>query len=737
MSHSNFFIDRAVDKNRDKKLSPIIRVLIVAITSIIYGVVAVLIAANFLEMRGVPLLGVAVIYSYGIIGGLAILMLVRIFTRSEDNKKMLLDVLDYDESPHAITNKEGQYLYVNKAWSSLFGETKTTSYSDISSIFTMPHRLQQQLQSLHMHEENSLNEPFVFLDQSKSLDKWLKLTLYTLPEWKDCRQWHIYDMTNKYKTEKQAYNNYDIFAQSVFLGLNSADKPMKDNSKGHSEQFQNVFMDAPLGMCIIEANLAISSYNLAFKKLAGDTKIDSAELLLLIPKNQHETLKQWIELTLNNGEQQVVSIEIDLVKNKGKIPVRIYAHSLGNGQLALYFIDLTEQKNLEQQFTQSQKMQGIGQLAGGIAHDFNNLLTAMIGFCDLLLLRHKAGDPSFSDIMQVKQNANRASNLVRQLLAFSRQQTLQAKVLDVTDVLSDLLHLMQRLIGANISLNIKHGQNLWAVKTDEGQLEQVLINLVVNARDAMGSNGRLDIITENYTNDTLESLNEDEYLPVGEWVAIHIKDTGTGIEPDVLSRIFEPFFSTKEIGAGTGLGLSTVHGIVHQTGGFLSVDSVVGEGTCFTIYLPRHNIDESNNANNKLEAKAIEKTEEKAEDLTGSAAILLVEDEDAVRTFSSRALSNKGYKIIDASNGEVAMEILEKDNISLELLLTDVIMPEMDGPTLAKHVRRLYPDVKIIFMSGYSEDRFKDEFGENTFFLQKPFTLQQLAKMVKNVLEGK
>src|SRR6185437_16020717 len=329
---------------------------------------------------------------------------------------------------------------------------------------------------------------------------------------------------------------------------------------------------------------------------------------------------------------------------------RLEAAEDGQSGVILHFIDTTEQKSLEVQFAQSQKMQAVGQLAGGVAHDFNNLLTAMIGFCDLLLLRFRPGDPSFADIMQIKQNANRAANLVRQLLAFSRQQTLQPRVLNITDVLAELSHLLRRLIGENIELKMVHGRDLGLVKVDQGQLEQVIINLVVNARDAMRGGGTLTVRTSNITNaDPTHSGHE--IMPPGDYVLIEVEDTGEGIPKENLVRIFEPFFSTKEVGSGTGLGLSTVYGIVKQTGGFVFVDSAPGRGATFTIYLPRHQASEALLAprNELAEGGAT------ARDLTGAGTVLLVEDEDPVRLFSARALRNKGYRVIEAKSGEAAL----------------------------------------------------------------------------------
>jgi len=419
-----------------------------------------------------------------------------------------------------------------------------------------------------------------------------------------------------------------------------------------------------------------------------------------------------------------------------ELVAQLYARRLGGvgpegaAGLILHFIDMTERKGLEAQFAQSQKMQAVGQLAGGVAHDFNNLLTAMIGFCDLLLLRHKPGDQSFSDIMQIKQNANRAANLVRQLLAFSRQQTLQPRILSVTDVLAELGNLMRRLIGENIELKMLHGRDIGYVKVDQNQLEQVIINLVVNARDAMAGGGRLTIVTSNHVVEQAQR-REHETIPPGDYVSIEVIDTGCGIPKENLQRIFEPFFTTKGVGSGTGLGLSTVYGIVRQTGGFVLVESEKGEGTTFTILLPRH----------KGEARPDqgEPRERRGSDLTGSGTIMLVEDEDAVRVFSARALRNKGYQVLEAKNGEAALQQIGTDGNRIDLLITDVVMPQMDGPTLARHVRRMRPDMRVIFISGYAEDRLGEIDGvEVAHFLPKPFSLKQLASKVKEVIrDGK
>ncbi|MEL7430126.1 MAG: response regulator, partial [Pseudomonadota bacterium] len=406
-------------------------------------------------------------------------------------------------------------------------------------------------------------------------------------------------------------------------------------------------------------------------------------------------------------------------------------------RVIVYVVETTEQRVLENQFAKGQKMQAVGQLAGGIAHDFNNVLTAIIGFSDLLLASHKPSDPSFQDIMNIKQNANRAASLVRQLLAFSRRQTLRPQVLQMADVLSDLRMLIDRLAGDRVDVSIKHGRDLWPVKADVSQLEQVLVNLVVNARDAMDGDGKLELRTSNISEDECRNRFRHPDFEPADFVLIEVQDEGTGMSQEVLDKIFEPFFSTKEVGKGTGLGLSTVYGIVKQTGGFIYADSTVGEGTTFQVFLPRHEPTEAEILEGEKEKSGI--VEEKAKDLTGNATILLVEDEDAVRAFGSRALISRGYEVHEAASGVEALEVMEDYGDEIDLVVSDVVMPEMDGPTLLRELRKTHPDLKFIFVSGYAEEAFaknlpaeeREKFG----FLPKPFSLKQLATTVKEMLE--
>ena len=401
----------------------------------------------------------------------------------------------------------------------------------------------------------------------------------------------------------------------------------------------------------------------------------------------------------------------------------------GAPSLLAVFSDATELKTLEAQFVQSQKMQAVGQLAGGVAHDFNNLLTAINGHCDLLLMRHDVADVEHGDLMQIRQNANRAAALVRQLLAFSRKQTLRPTVIDLRDTLAELAHLLNRLLTDKVTLRIEHGPDLWPVRVDERQLEQVIMNLVVNARDAMPSGGEVRIATRNVR--LAQDLHRDRavILP-GEYVVIEVADSGMGIPKDKLHKIFEPFYTTKPVGEGTGLGLSTAYGIIKQTGGFIFADSPPGQGAIFTIYLPAYE---------KAEPAPPPAAESRrARDLTGRGHVLLVEDEDPVRAFAARALRLRGYTVTEAASGEEALALLEDDGLHVDIMVSDVIMPGLDGPAWVRQARGARPDAKVIFMSGYAEDAFTGGTSGlgDAGFLPKPFTLNELTQKVKETLEA-
>lgn len=504
-------------------------------------------------------------------------------------------------------------------------------------------------------------------------------------------------------------------------------------------RFQRFFEDAPVAIARLNAAGKVDECNQAWRLLVGATAGSAADGSLSAYATGRDQIRidAWLQSLGESGGESggAAKLDITLASGERERPVSAFANRLegADGALDGYIVHLENQGmeggGDEEQVLQGRKMQAVGQLAGGIAHDFNNLLTAMIGFCDLLLLRHSPGDPSFGDIMQIKQNASRAANLVRQLLAFSRQQTLQPKVLNITDVIAELSNLLRRLIGANIQLDVQHGRDIGLVRVDQGQLEQVIINLVVNARDAMVEGGRLAIETRG-SRLSQGMQHGSEVIPAGDYVVIRVADTGSGIPTKNLEHIFEPFFTTKEVGAGTGLGLSTVYGIVKQTGGHIVVEDTSPKGTVFAIYLPVHVATADDD-----EAEVVEEDKPKR-DLTGAGTILLVEDEDAVRLFGARALRAKGYHVLEARTGEAALELFEETRDTVDLMITDVVMPEMDGPTLIKEMRGRMPDLRIICISGYAEDSFRKKIGEGgVHFLAKPFSLAQLAEKVKEVLE--
>jgi len=505
-------------------------------------------------------------------------------------------------------------------------------------------------------------------------------------------------------------------------------------ARGHSDEAQNVRLSrfintAPIGIAEIDQAGTIINANAAFVSLSPNAKRGALLSSMVVEAQRMKLAQIMLSAARDTGEAHTVDVtlKVEPMRLVQLVISRLPAQDSG---YVVFAVDTTENKSLEVQLGQAQKMQAIGHLAGGVAHDFNNVLTAIIGFSDLLLTRHKPTDPAFADIMNIKQNANRAANLVRQLLAFSRRQTLRPEIMSLTDVISDLGNLLRRLLGEKIDLKVIHGRDLGLVRVDLNQFEQAIINLAVNARDAMPKGGTLTIRTANLPLE--ESANISPLMPPGEYVLCEVEDTGTGIPPEIRDKIWEPFFSTKEVGKGTGLGLSTVYGFVKQTGGFIFCESEMGRGTVFRMYLPRHQAEQVAAEEDGKEAK---KDAVKRADLTGKGTILLVEDEDSVRAFASRALKSAGYTILEADSGERALEIVEAAQ-NIDLILSDVVMPEMDGPTLLNELRKRGDTTKVIFISGYAEEAFEKNLeGQTDFaFLPKPFTLKQLAEKVKEVM---
>jgi two-component system, cell cycle sensor histidine kinase and response regulator CckA len=519
-------------------------------------------------------------------------------------------------------------------------------------------------------------------------------------------------------------------SRTLVLSRASGEDPAQDLHAGEM-RFARVFNATPMAIAMLDRSGRITRSNAAFARLMPEAmkRSDGAARSIFagILDRDHGAVDAALAAAFK-PTPDIPPVDAGLV-GEGERSARLFfaaADEHDGSSATIYALDTTEQRTLQSNFAQSQKMQAIGQLAGGVAHDFNNVLTAIIGHCDLLLANHRPTDPSFRDINQIKQNANRAAALVRQLLAFSRRQTLRPQVLQLGDVLSDLQMLMRRLVGEKIDLELHHGRDLWLVEADVNQFEHVLVNLIVNARDAMPQGGKIILRTRNVVAAECAGFNETSLDP-GDYVAIEVEDFGHGIAPEVKDKIFEPFFTTKEVGKGTGLGLAMVYGIVKQTGGYVFCSSTAGKGTVFTILLPRYIPDET------LASCSIVQAAAPSADLTGHGTILLVEDEEAVRAFGARALASRGYTVLQAASGSEALQIAEQNNGRIDLVVSDVVMPEMDGPTMLGELRKRGINAKVIFVSGYAEDAFAKNLpeGEDFSFLPKPFSLKQLIEAVK------
>jgi two-component system cell cycle sensor histidine kinase/response regulator CckA len=531
------------------------------------------------------------------------------------------------------------------------------------------------------------------------------------------------------------------------LVLNRAKDDGTDPQRAAEVRFMRFFQNTPMAIATVDKLGGIARSNARFAS-SFEGMLDGGRSILAVVAERDRAALEAAIAKAASGQGDIAPVEAALSGNNERWAtffVSAVEEEDRDGEAAIvYALETTAQRTLENRVYQQQKMESVGQLAGGIAHDFNNVLSAIMMATDFLLNAHKPTDPSFQDIIQIKQNANRAAALVRQLLAFSRKQTLRPQVLDLGEALSDLGMLLKRLIGEKVTFKgVVFGRDLWPVKVDISQFEQVVVNLAVNARDAMPDGGTLTIRTANVTAGECAKFAY-KGMPVADYVMVEVGDTGTGIPPDIIDKIFEPFFSTKEVGKGTGLGLSTVYGIVKQTGGFVYADSEPGR-TVFRIFLPRHvpGVEEQALMNAPSIEPALDSAASAADsmakaasaDLTGQGVILLVEDEEGLRALNARGLTSRGYTVLEAGNGVEAIEVLDRQG-HVDLVVSDVVMPEMDGPTLLKELRARDPNVKFIFVSGYAEEAFAKNLpsDQQYNFLAKPFTLKQLVAEVKQTL---
>jgi PAS domain S-box-containing protein len=494
-------------------------------------------------------------------------------------------------------------------------------------------------------------------------------------------------------------------------------------------RYRSLILSAAYGIyrCTVEGKFL--DVNPALINMLGYASVD--EVLVLDPQrdvflNPHE-LERLKEEYSRTGALHGVEVQWTC-KDGRVITVRLSGRAVNGGdeaadELEVIAEDITDRRQLEEQLRQSQKMEAVGRLAGGVAHDFNNLLMVINGYTEVLLEQVKPDSPHHQRVQSIQQAADRAATLTRQLLAFSRKQLMQLKVVDVNAVIGDMERLLRPLIGENIELVTRLSAEAGRTRADAGQLEQVIMNLVVNAKDAMPEGGRITI--QSADANVRANFREHRFVQPGKYVVISIRDTGHGMDKDTLSRIFEPFFTTKEKGKGTGLGLSTVYGIVKQSGGYVFADSEVGDGTTFYIYLPR--VDD--------QAATVSAAKSPENQKRGSETVLLVEDEDSVRELVRETLLSRGYKVLEAENGEAGLKVAEAYPEKIDILVTDVVMPGIGGRELARRLVQIRPGLKVLYLSGYTEDAIVQGTPEpGTAFLQKPFTLQRLAGKIREIL---
>jgi len=521
-----------------------------------------------------------------------------------------------------------------------------------------------------------------------------------------------------------------LLDSSLILKAKGAEESWLDYS------WQCFFKDSPYPVALLNQAGTIIKHNTSAAQMLkqdGDNILD-----LIAPHQQHLMEKELQRVARLDSASSHPLTNIEM-RDESRV-VDMYVNRIMDLNNDLYgfmlrISDVTQQHEFESNLSHTQRMQTIGYMSGAIAHDFNNILTAIMGFCDLLLLRHSMEDPSFHHVMQIKQSSTRAANLVNRLLAFSRKQTLHPQSLNLSEVFGESYSLIKRLVGANITVELDIAIDLWLVQFDPVQFEQVVLNLVVNAHHAIEGPGVITIKVYNKKIAKLDPSIRDFYSAsgekkpeAGEYVVIEIIDNGSGIDPKIYDKIFDPFFTTKQETGGTGLGLSTAYGIVRQSGGYLLLKSKLQEGTCFKVLLQRH----KPNPQEEIIPLAVGN---KVRDWSGTGTILLVEDEDAVRMFISSVLTSKGYKVLEYESAQEALERLEGVD-KIDLVISDVVMPGTSGPEFVEKLISQYGAIKVMFISGYGEEVFTKTYGENRDFnfMPKPFTLKDLVEKVKQVM---
>lgn len=614
-------------------------------------------------------------------------------------------------------DNEGNFTFSNEYFANLLGYTPQELYKQSAKLQDF---LANQLSAENIRGELTGNwQNIISLRTNLNEEITLLIT-------------HKVVFSNNHKVEK-------IIGYAVKISSNAllSAQPVNDET-WINNAWQCFFHDTSLPIAIINKEQNIIKYNSLF-----DNEVSLKDIKLFheyFDEESEKKILQEFEKFSHNTAYQSIPFQVKL-KDSEKI-LELYILLIKNLKGEFYgyltrLLDVTSQIQLQEQFTHSQRMQTVGYFAGSIAHDFNNLLTIILGYCDLLLDKHSANDPSYNSIIQIKQSSDRAANLISRLLAFSRQQTMKPEVVDLNEIFAGYYNLIQRLIGEDIIFKQNIKNNLWFIEVDRLQLEQVILNLVVNSKHAMEncSTKNLLITVENIEftkGDTLIKgmfTPEKDVLNNGNYVKIEIKDSGIGMKKQILTQIFEPFFSTKEKNSGTGLGLSTVFGIVKQSDGHIYVKSKENHGTTFLLLFER--------TYKKPQIKKVEKesTANALQKRTNN--ILLLEDEEGIASFAITALESKGYTITHFTSGAEALKYLNNNEVEFDLVISDVVMPEMSGPEFIKKIQGKY-QFEVIFISGYGEDVFNKEFGKSRDFhiVQKPFSIKSLINKIDSVLHN-
>lgn len=580
--------------------------------------------------------------------------------------------------------------------------------------------------------DSTLITSLIHPDDRERFEESVTQSAETLQPWREELR-HVVDGEVRWydcMSRPELQTNGDILWDGIILEI--TDRKRAENALKQAKAFAEKLVESANAMIVVlDASGEIQVFNKAAEQITGYMR---HELFgrnwfeVFVPMDKYPQILKAFQKSMQNGMPRIFESPILTQSGEERYIAWRNTDLLEDSRIVgsiLYGVDISDRKQLEEQLLQSQKMEAIGQLAGGVAHDFNNMLSVILGYSELIKSKLPAENPLLKDVLEIEKAAIHSRDITRQLLAFSRKQIISPKTIDLNSLITQTQKTLSRLIGEDIHLRFLPGKNLGEVRFDPSQMDQILVNLAVNARDAMPDGGMLTIETANIYLDEDYCRLHIECRP-GRYVLMMMSDDGIGMEKQVLSHIFEPFFTTKEVGKGTGLGLATVYGIVRQNGGYIEVYSELGQGTTFKIYIPRI-----------MEKDEVREKSEEASLVSGSGTVLLVEDDDMVRRMTSAMLKKIGYNVVAAQTPMDALSFCEKEDVCIDILLTDVVMPEMSGKELRDKIKRILPNIKVLFMSGYTADVILHHgvMDDGVYFVQKPFSLNDLARKIRDAVE--